>query len=72
MAYPCLEEARRYIRAYEALWDVGVNPRRAMRDLQYMAETGDPLLPEALRRYADLLYARYRLMRCTARHYEEL
>ena len=65
MAYPCLEEAKRFIEAYDRLLEIGVNPKRVMRDLAYMAETDDPDLPEAIRRYAELMESRRRLIRCT-------
>lgn len=65
MAYPCLEEAKRFKEAYDRLLEIGVNPKRVMRDLAYMAETDDPDLPEAIRRYAELMESRRRLIRCT-------
>jgi len=65
----CEEEARRYIEAIDKLWDLNVNPRRALRDLELMARDRDPRLPEALKAYIELRRARRALLRCALRAY---
>ena len=68
----CREEAEAYIKALDELLEAGVNPKRAMRDLYRMAETRDPKLPEAVRKWSKTLMSRGELIRCTYEHLEEI
>ncbi len=70
--FPCLEEARRFIDSIRRLYELNVNPRKIMRELEALALARDPRLPEAVRGYMRMLMTRRELMACTAEHYEEL
>jgi len=65
----CEEEIRRLIEAYDKLWDLGINPKKAWRDLEDMVEARDPRLPEAFKAYMEFRKARSALFRCALRTY---
>jgi len=65
----CEEEIRRLIEAWDKLWDLGVNPWKAWRDLERLAEAGDPRLAEAFKAYMEFRRARNALLRCALRTY---
>jgi len=67
----CEAEVREFLEAIDRLWELGVNPRKALRDLAWMAETNDPKLPEAFKAYIKYRIARRDLMRCALRAFEE-
>ena len=67
----CDTEVREFIEAVDRLWKLGVNPRRALRELAWMAEADDPRFAEAFKAYIRYRAARRDLMRCALRAFEE-
>jgi len=65
----CEAEVKEYIEAVDKLWELGVNPKRALRDLAQMAEENDPKLPEAFKTWVKYHTTRGNLMRCAVRAY---
>ena len=60
----CVPLARRAAELEDKLYELGVNPRKALADLAYLAEKGDPRFPDALRAWVEFRRARSELLRC--------
>lgn len=68
----CRVEAEAYIKALDALAEIDVNPRKAMRDLYRLAEERSPKLAEAVKRWGKVISSRRELIRCTYERLEEI